>query len=78
MASRGPDRGIAEIFVDGTSVATLDLGAATLKARRTVFVRHFDTAGRHTLVIRVTGTHGASSTGNRVDLDALVLLAAES
>ena len=78
IAARGPNRGIAEVFVDGLKVATLDLYAASLQPRRTVYVRHFSTAGSHTVRVRVTGTHVAASTGNRVDIDGVALLIAAS
>jgi hypothetical protein len=75
VGSRGPNRGIAEVFVDGTRVATIDLYASSLQARRTIWVRHFATPGSHTVRFRVTGTHAAASDGSRVDLDGLVRMA---
>jgi hypothetical protein len=74
VAGVGPDRGRAEVRVDGTLVATLDLYAAAAGARQLVFTRHFTTSGLHKVSLKVLGSHAAASTGNRVDLDAVVLL----
>jgi hypothetical protein len=37
-----------------------------------VFQRTALAAGTHTLRVRATGTHGAGSTGNRVDIDGFL------
>jgi Glycosyl transferase family 2/Dolichyl-phosphate-mannose-protein mannosyltransferase len=68
--SLGPDRGIAEVFVDQTSKGPVDLYAPDL---------HWDVRtplcctepGRHTVVIRVTGQAHPRSSGHVVDIDSL-------
>ncbi len=49
----GPTRGAAEVLVDGTAVARVNLWRASFAAQTVLFQRTFQTAGRHTLTIRV-------------------------
>ena len=72
VAPRGPRRGEATILLDGTAVATVDLGAAERQPRTVVFARSFPDVGQHTVTIEVVGTPGRA----RVDLDAVVIHAA--
>ena len=74
IAVRGPDRGVASVSIDGTLVQTLDLGASHSLPRDIVFAAHV-AAGPHVLQVRVSGSNGPASTGNRVDIDAAVVLA---
>jgi CSLREA domain-containing protein len=74
VAPKGPNRGRAEVWLDGTRVATVDLYSRTAQARRVVFARAVDPSRSHTLEVRVLGTKNASSTGRRVDIDAFVVL----
>lgn len=68
VASTGPTRGKAEVYVNGSRVATVDLYAATGVHRRVVWVGSYSTAVARTISIRVLGT----SRRPRVDLDAFV------
>lgn len=54
----GPTRGQARIRIDGRDVTTVDLRAPSFTARKAVFSKAWSTAGSHTLVIEVVGTHG--------------------
>lgn len=69
VAAAGPDRGTAEVFVDGRLVRTVDLYAAQGQPRLITFSRRWAATGRHEISIRVVGTSGRT----RVDLDALVV-----
>ncbi|MDP8904628.1 MAG: S8 family serine peptidase [Chloroflexota bacterium] len=69
VSTRGPSRGIAEIWLDGTKVATIDLYASSLQTSRVVWASGTLTAGSHTLQVRVTGTRNPASSGVRVDVD---------
>jgi hypothetical protein len=72
VSTRGADRGKAEVWLDGALVTTVDLYRSSTSTRETVFARGgLAPAVTHTLEIRVTGTRNGSSTGTRVDLDAL-------
>jgi TRAP-type uncharacterized transport system substrate-binding protein len=74
VARKSSDRGIAEVWLDGVKVATVDLYSATAADRREVFTKAVSATGTHKLEVRVLGTKNASSTGTRVDVDAFVVL----
>ena len=67
LARRGPDRGRARIFVNGSAVATVDLRATNDQPQRLVWSRTWSTAKPRTITIRVEGTPGRP----RVELDAI-------
>ena len=68
VGRRGPDRGKAEVYVNGTRVATVDLYASSPLANRVVWSTSWSTSIKRTVVIRVLGTSGRP----RVDVDAIV------
>ncbi len=70
----GPNRGKADIYIDGTRVRTVDLYASSYGTRRIVYTRAWVATGSHTLEVRVLGTKNSSSTGTRVDVDAFATL----
>jgi hypothetical protein len=70
VAPRGPNRGAAQVWVDGNHVATLHLNAAHLRPRRVVFSRDWVASGRHDVRLVVLGTEAHP----RVDFDALGIL----
>lgn len=70
VASRNSTSGGAEVYLDGTRVATVDLYSATAKPRQIVFSRAVTAGTTHTLEIRGLGTSGRP----RVDVDAFVVL----
>ena len=79
VSTKGPDRGKALVSIDcvpgtvGCTATTVDLYQATQAAGRIVFLKSgLAGSGTHTLYVKVLGTKNASSTGTRVDLDALV------
>ena len=74
VAPTGPNRGKAEVWIDGVKAATVDLYSPAAEARKMVFTRGWPTSGNHTLQVRVLGTKNAASTGKRVDVDAFVAL----
>jgi hypothetical protein len=74
VTTRGPDRGKAEIWLDGVKIKTIDLYAASQGTRRIVYVRNNLAVGEHTLQIRVVGAKSGASSGTRVDIDAFVVL----
>ena len=73
IASRGPTRGRANVYVDGRRVATVDLYAAKVRHRQVVFRRSWPNPGAHRVEIEVLGTAGRP----RVDVDAIVFIGAE-
>ncbi len=74
VAAKGPDRGQAEVWLDGQKAASLDLYSSTPQPRKAVFTGGWDSPGSHTLEVRTLGTKGSSSGGTRVDVDAFVVL----
>jgi hypothetical protein len=70
IASRGPDRGRVEVWLDGRRVATIDAYARTTTMRALVFSRRWASSGPHILRLVVVGTPGRS----RADVDAFAIL----
>jgi hypothetical protein len=73
IAPKGPDRGKAEVWVDGIKVTTVDLYKSSENPQMTVFTQSVG-PGSHTVEIRALGTKSSSSTGKRVDVDAFFVL----
>lgn len=71
VSTVGPGRGMAEIWLDGAMIATLDLYAASGQQSRLVWAASV-APGSHTLQVRVTGTKNPASSGWRVDVDAFL------
>lgn len=67
---RGPQAGIARIFLDGTQVATVDAFAPTEAVQAVLFTASGLTAAEHTLAIEVTGTKNDLSSDFFVVVDA--------
>ncbi len=74
VTTRGPDRGKAEIWLDGSPVATIDLYAASTQYRVVAFTRSISPTFQHTFEVRVAARKSASSSGYAVDVDAVVTL----
>jgi hypothetical protein len=70
VATRGPTRGSARVYLDGVDLGTVSLYSSSGHSRSIVFARNFGTTGSHTIKIVVLGTAGHP----RVDLDAFVRL----
>ena len=75
VSSKGKDRGVAEVWLDGVKVKTADLFASTAQWRRVTYAKNQVSASQpHTIEVRTLGTKNASSSGTRVDADAFVIL----
>jgi hypothetical protein len=68
VSLRGPDRGAATIYVDGTKVATIDMYARTKHGRQVVWSMDWSTSAARTITVRVAGTTGRP----RVEIDGFV------
>jgi len=68
VALRGPTRGRAEVFVNGTKVSTIDLYSPAWQGQQVVWTGAWATSQARTVAIRVVGTTGRP----RVDIDAFV------
>ena len=69
IGSKTDNHGNADVYLDGTKVATVDDSGSENQA--VVFQRTGLAPGAHTLKIVVTGTHGSGSTDNYVAVDAI-------
>lgn len=67
---RGPQTGIANVYLDGSLVATVDTYAATEEVEAVLFSANGLTSTLHTLAIEATGMKNASSTDRFVVVDA--------
>jgi Big-like domain-containing protein/carbohydrate esterase-like protein len=67
---RGPEAGIARVFVDGVSAGNVDLYATGPRIQGSVFSASGLADGMHTLTIEVTGQKNAAATGTLVLVDA--------
>jgi GH25 family lysozyme M1 (1,4-beta-N-acetylmuramidase) len=70
VAYRGPNRGSARVYIDGTLVATISLYSSTYQSKRIVFVSTWGGSGWHTIRIVNMATAGHP----RIDLDGFVRL----
>ena len=70
ISTRGPDRGIARVSLDGGPVADVDAYASTKQLAATLFSAQGLAAGAHTLVVEVSGLKNAAATNAFVFVDA--------
>ena len=73
---RAANRGRAEVWIDGSRRATLDLYSATTQDRWLAFGGALDPNATHIVELRVLGLKRPVSSGTRVDLDGVILLGA--
>jgi thermitase len=69
VAPRGPSRGRARVFVDGTYLKTISLAATSVQERRVVFTKMWWTSGEHTVRFQLAGP----TSRPRFDVDAFLL-----
>jgi len=67
---RGPQAGIARVFVDGVQQEDVDTYAAVEEVQAVVFALSGLVSGTHTLAIEVTGTRNPASTDAFIVVDA--------
>ncbi len=73
LAQRGPNWGMADLFLDGVFVRRLDLYSSTIRHRQ--FVHQQNVAfGSHTVTLVWTGARNPASTGTAVNLDGIALI----
>jgi hypothetical protein len=69
-AKLGPDKGIAQVLIDGTLDATIDLYAPDVNNYSIpIYTKTFPAAGTHTIAILPTGNLNPRSTAWTVDVD---------
>jgi hypothetical protein len=74
VSTKGPDRGIATVTVDGVAT-TVDLYAPTQQPAQVVFAtKGLRSNTQHSVVVTSTGTKNTASTAVRVDLDGFMAI----
>ena len=68
--SKGPDRGIAVVRIDGKPRPDIDLYSPKVVPRVNTWYRDLST-GKHTFELIVTGKKAPKATDRSIDLDAL-------
>jgi hypothetical protein len=66
VATKTSTSGTAQVWIDGSLAATVNLHSSSTSYRQLVFARHFSTLGSHTIELRPAG-------GGRLYLDAFVV-----
>jgi uncharacterized repeat protein (TIGR01451 family) len=74
VSTVGPNRGKAQVNVDGQVVATVDLYAPTQQTAQVVWAINGLAATNHTIQIVALGTNNPAATGAKVDYDAILAL----
>ena len=70
-STKGPDQGIANLYVDGTFITTIDMYASAKENSKVRFgTGVFGSAGAHTLKVEVSGSRNASALSNYAEVDA--------
>jgi hypothetical protein len=70
VASVGPSRGKARVYIDGTWITDVNLYSSSTTYRKVVYTYYWSTSGPHTFRIVDLGTTGHS----RIDLDAILVV----
>ena len=76
ITTRGPDRGIARVFVNDEDKGTVDLYAAAEQFGVEFSYGGLDETKSHTIVLEVTGQRSGAATGSNVDLDSFIAVGA--
>ncbi|MBO7747496.1 S8 family serine peptidase [Paenibacillus sp. MWE-103] len=70
IGMKGPDQGIADVYIDGVKVASPSLYNKWKQLRQTILKRSVP-KGSHTLTIKWTGNQEAASAGSAINVDSL-------
>lgn len=70
VSTRGPARGSAKVYIDGSLAATVSLSHSSVSHRYVAFQQAWSSVGKHTISIVVSGTSGHP----RVDIDAFEVI----
>jgi hypothetical protein len=72
VSTRATSRGIADIWLDGKKVATVDLYSKTSRAAVVAWSSGVLANTSHKIVVKVTGDKNKSASSDRVDVDAFI------
>ena len=67
---RGPDAGIARVYIDGSVAGQVDLYSPEVRVQSVVFSSAPLADANHSFTVEATGTRNAASSGTRVVVDA--------
>lgn len=70
VGTKGPTRGSADVYVDGTKITTINGYSATTKNRAVLAYVQLGVAGAHTVVVKNLATSGHP----RLDIDGMILI----
>src|SRR5256886_11135816 len=70
LGLRGPQAGVAKVYLDGAYQVDVDCYASTETVRAVLFTRSGLTPGAHTLAIEATGTRNTAATDAYIAVDA--------
>ena len=73
VARKADFLGIANVYLDGAKVASVDLYSAANQFKQTVYTSPTLSYGTHTLRVERSGDKNAASSGRTVDVDAFVV-----
>ena len=70
IGTRGPNHGIAKVYLDGIEHATVDLYSLRFMTQKVLYTITFPTIGYHQFRVKVTPHTNPYSTGNIITIDA--------
>jgi hypothetical protein len=73
----GPANGLVDVTVDGRKVRTIDTFSSQPLSRQTLFDTGVMAPGRHTVTLRVLGTHDALSSGAAIAVSGVSVLSGD-
>ncbi len=71
LGVKDADCGLADVYLDGTYVETIDTYEDSTKYRKGLFSAYNLEEGDHTFRLVAKGTHSTDSTGNNINIDAV-------
>lgn len=78
IVCKNSDRGKLEITIDGVSCGEVDTYASPTERQSVAFSKKDLAQGEHTIVIKATNTKNASSSGTKIEIDAIRVIHSET
>jgi hypothetical protein len=72
VSSKGPDRGMVEVWLNGARRATVNLYSPTVQPAHVIFATDGLANTTHSIEVRPTGVRPTGSSGSRVDVDGFL------
>ena len=74
VATRGPDKGRFQVYVDGVAGSIVDLYSPTAAYRRIVWQASYPSPAQHTVTLQALGERSSASSATIVEVDAFLVL----